>query len=171
MYFQLFERLLNQSYATIKGKYGKTHEVLKIRNLLRKIQDKDLEHDVLMVEQKCDSNPDTYTYQNAMNDLKRVVLRCKQDTGGYNSNKFRRIKESNACKKQHNKQFAQKQKKWKNYHNDARRITLKNSKQVYFNHSFNFDTDTFQNLTEQQKQQLFQERQINLAMIDYCNTY
>ena len=79
MDFQLFERVLNQSYATVEGKYGKIHEALKITDLLRKIQDKSLEHAVLMIEQKCDTNPDAYTYQNAMNDLKRVVLRHKQD--------------------------------------------------------------------------------------------
>ena len=158
MDFQLFERVLNQCYATVEGKYGKIHEALKITDLLRKIQDKSLEHAVLMIEQKCDSNPDTYTYQNAMNDLKRVVLRHKQDAGGYNSNKFRRIKEYNARKKQHRKQPVKTQNKMRNYHKDARKITLKNGKQVYFHHSFNFDTDTFKNLTFQQKRQLFQER-------------
>ena len=35
---------------------------------------------------------------------------------------------------------------------------MKNGKQVYFHHSFTFDADTFQNLTDKQKQQLFQER-------------
>ena len=118
-----------------------------------------------MIEQKFASHPESYTYHNAMYDLRTDVLRRNQPNsdGGYDF-KPRRIKEYNTKKKQHYKQsynkqpFNQNRKKSRNYHKDAKRITLKNGKQIWYHHSFIFDNATFRDFTDQQKSTLHADR-------------
>ena len=107
-----------------------------------------------MIEQKFDSNPETYTYQHAMNDLKKDVLRRNQPNsdGGFEY-RPRRIKESNTKKKQQYKNSRYNQiKNKKNYHKDAKKITLKDGREIWFHHSFSFDSDVWRNLTDQQRE-------------------
>ena len=57
MYFTLFERILNETHATLEAECGKVHDAMKIRNLLRKIKNDKLAHVAVMIDQKYDSNP------------------------------------------------------------------------------------------------------------------
>ena len=159
--FARFERMMNESYAIQEAEYGKQHELMKIRNLLDKIKDKSLSHVVVMIDQAYQRNPKSYTYKNAMHDLRTEVLRNNQPNNGSDYNP-RRIKEYNTKKKQqqykHSRNNNKDRTKFNNYHKDSKKITLKDGRKIWFHPSLNYESNVWRALTDQQRDAVRSDR-------------
>ena len=160
MHWAKFECKLNNACSTIRRGYkSDVDEHAKIRNLLSKIRDPRLEHMHSNIIRA--SKDPTYTYLDAMAELKEEILRKNPNTYDTNKN-TRRVKQA-TTKKQQNYKHDSNRSNGNHGHNQQfkpRTITLNNGKKIKYHHSYTFKDVDFRQFTFDQKKTLRYERRV-----------
>ena len=155
MCWSKFEQLLNNAHSVMRRKCGaECHpEEMKVRSLLKKIKDPDLEHIHCAVIQRQMDRPNC-TCPQAMADIEIDAVRGHPDSDDDNKD-TRQVKQTTAkkhqnCEHQNNKDCN---------HGEPGTIALTNGKQIKHHHSHWSDDADFRLFAPERKRTLTNERQ------------